>query len=137
VISPLIVHPLLAGVVVLMVISAYLLKTMKRHYFSAHYATGVLAFAFFIMAVPIGVYEVAETGGPSVYPEVLMFHLLNFGVAGTLIIVQCGLGAAMLLFGRRRRIYALHRLLSKYVLVVVLLQGALGLAVLAGILPYI
>jgi hypothetical protein len=43
----------------------------------------------------------------------------------------------MLIFGRRRGLYAFHRRLSKYVLIVVLIQAALGLVVLIGILPYV
>jgi hypothetical protein len=41
-------------------------------------------------------------------------------------------------FGRRgRRPFAFHKRLSKYALVVVLIQAALGLAVCIGILPLI
>jgi hypothetical protein len=136
-ISPLIVHPTLAAASVLFIIAAYLLKTRTRQYYSAHYAAGVLAFSMFAMAFPIGIYEVAQSGGESVFPAVLVFHYANFFVAASLIITQSALGASMLLFGRRRWLYAFHRRLSKYVLVVVLIQGALGLAVLIGILPYV
>jgi hypothetical protein len=127
----------LATAVVLLVITAYLLKTRKRHYFSAHYAVGVTAFAFFVMAFPIGIYEVGVSGGPQVFPAVLIFHFANFAIAAILITVQSALGISMLLIGRRRWLYALHRRLSKYVLAIFLLQGALGLALLVGILPYV
>lgn len=136
-VSPLLVHPTLAAAAVLFIVSAYLLKTRKRQYFSAHYAAGVLGFSMFALAFPIAIYEVATTGGLSAYPAVLVFHFANFFVAASLIVTQTALGASMLLFGRRRWIYALHRRLSKYVLAIVLIQGALGLAVLIGILPYV
>jgi hypothetical protein len=136
-VSPLLVHPTLAAASVLFIIAAYLLKTRRRQYFSAHYAAGVLAFSMFALAFPIGLYEVAQSGGEQVFPAVLIFHFANFFIAASLIITQSALGAGMLLFGRRRRLYAFHRRLSKYVLIVVLVQGALGLAVLIGILPYV
>jgi hypothetical protein len=136
-VSPLIVHPTLAAAAVLFIITAYLLKTRRRQYFSAHYTAGILAFSMFVTAFPIGIYEVAESGGLSVFPTVLIFHFANFFVAASLIITQSALGASMLLFGRKRWLYAFHRRLSKYVLAVVLIQGALGLAVLIGILPYV
>jgi len=122
-------HPLLAAPIVLLILTAYLLKTRKRQYFVAHYVAGVLAFSFFTIAVPIGLYEVASSGGLAFFPEVLIFHLANFLVAGTLIVTQTILGVGMLIFGRRRWVYAIHRRLSKYVVTIILLQGALGLVV--------
>jgi hypothetical protein len=136
-VSQLIVHPIYAASTVLLITAAYLLKTRKRQYYVAHYTAGALAFSFFALAFPIGIDEVAKNGGLSVFPAVLLFHYANFFVAATLITTQSALGASMLLFGRRRWIYALHRRLSKYVLAIVLLQGALGIAVFVGILPYI
>ena len=136
-VSPLIVHPTLAAAAVLFIIAAYLLKTRRRQYFYAHYAAGILAFSMFVLAFPIGIYEVAKSGGDQVFPTVLIFHFANFFVAASLIITQSALGASMLIFGRRRGLYAFHRRLSKYVLIVVLIQAALGLVVLIGILPYV
>lgn len=43
----------------------------------------------------------------------------------------------MLLFGRKREAYRTHKRMAKYVLVVFLLQGALGLLTLYGILPFV
>jgi len=71
------------------------------------------------------------------FPEVLLFHLANFFVAAALLVTQTTVGIAMLLLGRRRRLYAFHKRLSKYVVVVMLIQAMLGLAVFIGILSLI
>jgi len=131
--SALIYHPIIMASVVLLVVASYLLKTGKRHRFKAHYAAGISAFSLFLIGFPIGLYEVASSGGLEYFPAVLVFHFANFFVAATLLIIQASLGMSMLLFGRRRRLYAFHKRLSKYVLVVFLVQAILGLAVVIGI----
>jgi len=136
-VSQLVIHPIFAASTVLLIITTYLLKTRKRHHFLAHYTAGILAFALFVTAFPIGLYEVGISGGLKVFPTALIFHFANFFIAASLITAQSALGMSMILFGRRRWIYSVHRRLSKYVLLVVLIQGALGLTVLIGILPYL
>jgi len=133
----LLVHPLIAASAVVLVVTAYLLKTRKRLYFRLHYAAGILAFALAMTAFPLGLYMVLTNGGPSVFPTVILFHTLNVLAVIGLIVVQGGLGMAMLLFGRRRNAYVTHRRTAKYVLSVFLLQGVLGLATLYGILPFV
>ena len=136
-VSALVYHPIIMASVVLLVVAAYLLKTGKRHRFTAHYAAGISAFSLFLLGFPIGLYEVASSGGLQYFPEVLLFHFANFFVAAALLITQTTVGIAMLLLGRRRRLYAFHKRLSKYVVVVMLIQAMLGLAVFIGILSLI
>jgi heme A synthase len=131
----LLVHPAVAAGAVVSVLAAYLLKTRKKLYFRLHYAAGILAFALSITAFPVGLYLVYTNGGVSVFPEALTFHSLSFFAAIGLVVVQGGLGTGMLLFGRRRDVYRTHKRMAKYVLAVFLLQGALGLLTLYGILP--
>ena len=133
----LLVHPAIAVGAVVSVLAAYLLKTRKRLYFRLHYAAGILAFALSMTAFPIGLYLVFTNGGVSVFPEALTVHTLSFFAAAGLLVVQGGLGAGMLLFGRKRDVYRTHKRMAKYVLVVFLLQGALGLLTLYGILPFV
>jgi len=136
-VSQLAIHPAIAAAAVLFIITAYLLKKRARHRFLAHYTAGVMGFSLFITAFPIGLYEVAASGGLQVFPAVLVFHFANFFLAASLIFTQCALGMGMLLFGRHRRLYSVHKRLSKYTLIVVLVQGALGLTVLIGILSFL
>jgi len=133
----LLVHPAIAAGAVVSVLAAYLLKTRKRLYFRLHYVAGILAFALSMTAFPIGLYLVFTNGGVSVFPEALTVHTLSFFAAAGLLVVQGGLGAGMLLFGRKRDVYRTHKRMAKYVLVVFLLQGALGLLTLYGILPFV
>jgi len=122
-------HPAIIAVFVLLVVTSYLLKTRTHHYFTAHYVVGIMAISLFAIAVPIALYEVSISGGSSAFPPVIYFHFANFFVAGSLIIVQTALGLGMLVFGRRKELYSIHKRLSKYVLTVILLQAALGLLV--------
>jgi len=133
----LLVHPAIAASAVVMVLVAYLLKTRKKLYFRLHYAAGILAFALSMVAFPVGLYLVFTSGGFSQFPEALSIHTVSFFAAVGLIVVQGGLGAGMLLFGRKRDVYRTHKRIAKYVLVVFLLQGALGLLTLYGILPFV
>jgi len=133
----LLIHPSLAIAVVLLVVTAYYLKTGRRMYFLAHYVAGALAFALTVLAFPIGLYFVADSGGLSVFPPVLILHTANFVVALGTIVIQGGLGLGMLLFGRRRGWYGTHRRTAKYALAVFLVQGTLGALVLYGIVPFV
>jgi hypothetical protein len=133
----LLIHPALAASAVLLVVTAYLLKTRKKLYFRLHYAAGILAFSLTMVAFPLGFYFVLANGGVSQFPEALVFHSVNFFAAVGLIFVQGGLGMGMLLFGRRRDVYRKHKRMAKYVVTVFLLQGALGLLTLYGILPLV
>ena len=133
----LLVHPAIAASAVLAVLATYLLKTLKKLYFRLHYAAGVLAFALSMIAFPLGLYLVFTSGGVSQFPEALTIHTVSFFAAVSLIFVQGGLGMGMLLFGRKRDVYRTHKRMAKYVLTVFLLQGALGLLTLYGILPFV
>ena len=133
----LLIHPVLATAAVLTVVAAYLLKTRKKLYFRLHYAVGILAFALSMVAFPLGFYLVLVSGGVSKFPESLVFHTVNFFAAIGLIFVEGALGLGMLLFGRKRDVYRTHKRMAKYALIVFLLQGALGLLTLYGILPFI
>lgn len=132
----LLIHPAIAATAVLLVSTAYLLKKGKRLHFRLHYLAGILAFTLSMVAFPVGLYYVA-TLGFSRFPFTLIFHSADFVLAIGLMLVQGGLGMSMLLFGRKRGIYAIHRRLSKYVVAVFLLQGSLGLLLLYGILPFV
>jgi hypothetical protein len=133
----LLIHPAIAAGAVVTVVAAYLLKTQKKLYFRLHYAAGILAFALSMVAFPLGLYIVLTNGGVSVFPEALIFHTVNFVVAVGLIVFQGALGMSMLLFGRKRGDFRSHKRVAKYVVVVFLLQGVLGLLTLYGILPYV
>jgi hypothetical protein len=133
----LLIHPAIAASAVVLVVTAYLLKTSRRLYFRLHYAAGILAFALAMIAFPLGLYFVLIDGGPSVFPGVIVFHTVNFFAAIGLIVIQGGLGMGMLLLGRKRSAYVTHKRTAKYVLAVFLLQGVLGLATLFGILPFV
>lgn len=133
----LLIHPVIAAGAVLAVVAAYLLKTRKKLYFRLHYAAGILAFALSMVAFPLGLYIVLTNGGISAFPEALIFHTVNFAVAVGLIVVQGALGMRMLLFGRERGDFRLHKRVAKYVVAIFLLQGALGLLTLYGILPFV
>jgi hypothetical protein len=133
----LLIHPVIAALAVVMVVTAYLLKTRKKLYFRLHYAAGILAFSLTMIAFPLGLYLVLTGGGPSLFPEALVFHTVNFVAAVGLIVFQGALGMSMLLFGRARDDFRSHKRIAKYVLIVFLLQGALGLLTLYGILPYV
>ena len=133
----LLIHPAIAAGAVVSVFAAYLLKTRKKLYFKLHYLAGILAFALSMVAFPVGMYFVLTSGGVEQFPESVVFHSVNFFAAVGLIVIQGGLGMGMLLFGRRRHVYATHRRAAKYVLVVFSLQGALGLLTLYGILPFV
>ena len=133
----LLIHPVIAASAVVMVVTAYLLKTRKKLYFRLHYAAGVLAFALSMVAFPLGLYLVFTSGGVSQFPEALVFHTLNFFAAVSLIVIQGALGMGMLLFGRKREAFRTHKRMAKYVLAVFLLQGVLGLVTLYGILPFV
>jgi heme A synthase len=133
----LLVHPTIAAGAVVAVLAAYLLKTRKKLYFRLHYAAGVLAFALSMLAFPVGLYLVFINGGVSVFPPALTFHTVSFFAAIGLIVIQGALGMGMLLFGRKRDVYRTHKRMAKYVLVVFLLQGALGLLTLYGVLPFV
>ncbi|MDA4115561.1 MAG: hypothetical protein OK442_03265 [Thaumarchaeota archaeon] len=133
----LLVHPAIAAGAVVSVLAAYLLKVRTKLYFRLHYAAGILAFALSMFAFPLGLFLVYTNGGVSVFPEALTFHTVSFFAAVGLIVVQGGLGMGMLLFGRKRDVYRTHKRMAKYVLIVFLLQGALGLLTLYGILPFI
>jgi hypothetical protein len=137
-VSDLVIHPAIAAAAILLLIITYLLKVRTRQHYLAHYTAGVLTFAMFVVAFPIGLYEVSiSPGGAGGFPATLMFHYANFFLAISLVALQSALGMGMLLFGRRRWLYAIHRRLSKYIVVVVLIQGAIGLAVFIGILQYL
>jgi hypothetical protein len=133
----LLTHPAFAASAVLLVATAYLLKTRKKLYFRLHYAAGILAFATAMVAFPLGLYYVLTSGGVSEFPEQLVLHTLNFFAATGLIVVQGGLGMGMLLFGRKRGAYKTHRRMAKYVLAIFLLQGVLGLLTLYGISSFV
>ncbi len=133
----LLIHPAVAASAVLLVVTAYLLKTRKKLYFRLHYAAGITAFATVIVAFPLGLYFVTTSGGVSQFPEAIVFHTANFFAAMGLILVEGGLGMGMLLFGRRREAFRSHKRLAKYVLSFFLLQGALGLITLYGLLPFV
>lgn len=133
----LLIHPAVAASSVVLVATAYLLKTGKKQYFRLHYAAGVLAFALAMTAFPLGLYLVLTSGGVSQFPQALAFHTVDFFLALGLIVVQAGLGMGMLLFGRRREAFRTHKRMAKYVLAVFLLQGALGLFTLYGIFPFV
>jgi len=133
----LLIHPAIAASAVVAVVTAYLLKARRRMYFRAHYVAGALAFGLAMLAFPVGLYKVLTTGGVSVYPEALTVHTADFFLAMGLISVQGGLGIGMLLLGRRRQVYRTHKRAAKYVLGIFLLQGALGVLTLYGILPVV
>lgn len=133
----LLIHPSIAIAVVVLVVTAYYLKTGRRMYFVLHYVVGALAFALVIVAFPIGLYYVAESGGLSVFPAALILHTANFVVAIGVIAIQGALGFGMLLFGRKRGWYRTHKRTAKYAVVILLVQGTLGLAVLYGIIPFV
>ena len=133
----LLLHPAFAASAVILVATAYLLKTRRRLYFRLHYAAGILAFSLAMFAFPLGLYLVFTSGGVSQFPEAVVFHTVNFFAAVGLIVTQGGLGIGMLLFGRKREVYRTHKRLAKYVLSVFLLQGALGILTLYGILPLV
>jgi hypothetical protein len=133
----LLIHPALAISVVLLVTTAYLLKTRRKLYFVAHYVAGILAFVLVMTAFPIGLYYVYIDGGMSVFPPAIIIHTANFVLAIAAMVVQGGLGLGMLLFGRKRGWYSTHRRIAKYVLAIFIAQGTLGLAVLYGIIPYV
>jgi len=133
----LLIHPAIAASAVVMVVTAYLLKARKKLYFRLHYAAGILAFSLSIVAFPLGLYLVLVSGGVSQFPEAIIFHTVNFAVAIGLIVFQGALGMGMLLFGRKRGDFRAHKRVAKYVLAVFLLQGALGVLTLYGILPFV
>jgi hypothetical protein len=133
----LLIHPAVAVGAVVAVATAYFLKSRKRQYFRFHYLAGTLAFSLSMLAFPLGLYLVFTRGGVSGFPEALVFHTVNFFAAVGLIVVQAGLGMGMLAFGRKREAYRTHKRLAKYVLAIFLLQGALGLLTLYGILPFV
>ena len=133
----LLLHPAIAASAVVMVLTAYLLKTRKKLYFRLHYAAGVLAFALAMSAFPLGLYLVFINGGVSQFPVALTVHTVSFFGAIGLIVLQGALGMGMLLFGRKRDVYKTHKRMAKYVLASFLLQGALGLLTLYGILPFV
>jgi uncharacterized membrane protein YozB (DUF420 family) len=132
----LLIHPAIAITVVVLVAAAYLLKRGKRQFFTLHYAVAIAAFSLTFVAFPVALYEVAISGGASGFPPVISVHFLDFFAALSLLIVQGGLGMSMLVFGRRRSAYALHRRLGRYVLYIFILQGALGSILLYGVLPF-
>ncbi len=133
----LLIHPIIAASAVLLVATTYLLKSRRKLYFRLHYAAGILAFSLSMFAFPLGLYFVLSSGGVSQFPEEILFHTVNFFAVVGMIVIQGGLGMGMLLFGRRREAYRTHKRLAKYVLAIFLLQGALGLATLYGILPFV
>jgi hypothetical protein len=133
----LLIHPAIAASAVVSVVTAYLLKTRRKLYFRLHYVAGALAFSLSMVAFPLGLYFVLTSGGVSQFPVALVFHSVNFLVAVGLIVIQGGLGMAMLLFGRKRRAYVTHKRAARYVLAVFLLQGAFGFITLYGIAPFV
>jgi hypothetical protein len=133
----LLIHPAVAASAVVAVVTAYLLKTRKRLYFRLHYVAGILAFSLSMVAFPLGLYLVLTDGGVAVFPEALVFHTVNFFAAVGLVFVQGALGMGMLLFGRKREAFRAHKRMARYVLAVFLLQGALGVVTLYGILPFV
>ena len=133
----LLIHPALAASAVVLVLATYLLKSRKRQYFRLHYVAGALAFGLSMAAFPLGLYFVASSGGVGVFPEAVVFHTVNLFFVVGVIVVQAGIGMGMLVFGRKRDAFRTHKRLARYVLAVFLLQGALGLLTLYGILPFV
>jgi hypothetical protein len=129
-------HPLYSIPAMILVILAYLFKKMGRERFLAHYLAGTFAVSLTIIAVYVGL-DVVSTypnRGANHFLFTLPYHFLVAIFVVSLVGVQGYIGFSMLLFGRTRRRISIHRRLSKWVFVIYLLQGALGLSILLSLL---
>jgi hypothetical protein len=131
------VHPLFSIPAVLFVISAYLFKRRGKERFLAHYLAGTAGVSLTIVAFLIALNAV------SLYPRqdlanhflfTINFHVIVAFLAVIMVLVQGYTGLSMVLFGRTKDRIFNHKFLSKWVLIIYLIQGALGLSILISLI---
>jgi hypothetical protein len=127
-------HPVFSIPSVLLVVTAYLFKRWKKERFLAHYLAGTMAVSFSIIAALLGLGVVDHHA--STFLFTVNFHLLIAIAVLVTVLVHGTFGMQMLLFGRTPRRISRHKKLAKWVLILYLVQGSLGLTILSALLIF-
>ena len=124
------IHPSIAIPVVVLTILTFLLKARRKKFFKAHYAFGIITVSLTAVAIFIAVRAVTPVG-IDYFPDPAPIHAIVALPAATSIFIQGTLGIMMLLSKRRTgKLYRIHRRLARIVVILLPVQGALGLTVL-------
>lgn len=125
------IHPTIAIAVVTLTIITFTLKARKKKFFKAHYASGIITVSLTTVAVSVAYYFATPVGFDYFPDPNYPYHFALAIPAFTSLFTQGALGITMLVRRKRAgKIYRIHKKLSRLVVAIVPIQGAIGLVVL-------
>ena len=120
------IHPAVA-ITTLLLLTATALTTMRsKKYFRAHYFLALATVAGVIVTFGLAVYTVVRCDCDDDWPVSLLVHL-NFALLLTAFVLgEATMGVSMLLFGRKPRLFRIHRFNARIVLGLAAIVFSLG-----------
>ena len=123
-------HPAVAIFVVSLTILTFFLKARKKKFFKAHYVSGILTVSLAATAIVIAIWA-ARPVGFDYFPDPNPIHLMIAIPAASALFIQGAMGITMLMYRKSRaKVYVMHRRFGRIVVIIVPIQGMIGLLVL-------
>ena len=127
------IHPAVAITTLLLLTATALTKMRSKKYFRAHYSLALATVAGVIVTFGLAVYTVLRCDCDDDWPLSLWVHSLVALLLTAFVLGQTTMGVSMLLFGRKPRLFRVHRFNARIVLglaTIVLLLGVTTVALL-------
>ena len=120
------IHPAVAITTLLLLTATALTKMRSKKYFRAHYFLALATVAGVIVTFGLAVYTVVRCDCDDDWPVSLLVHL-NFALLLTAFVLgEATMGVSMLLFGRKPRLFRIHRFNARIVLGLAAIVFSLG-----------
>ena len=103
------IHPAVAVLTLLLLTATALSKMRAKKYFRLHYILALATVTGVIITLGLAVYTVARCDCPDDWPVSLFIHLPLAFLLFLFVLGQATMGGSMLLFGRKRRLFRVHR----------------------------
>ena len=121
------IHPGVAVATLLLLSVTAWSKMRSRKYFRLHYVLASATVAAVLLTFGLAVYTVLRCDCNDDWPLSLVVHLPVALLLTGFVLGQATMGVGMLLFGRKRRLFRVHRLNARIVL------GLAGMVLLLGV----
>ena len=128
------IHPGVALATLLLLTATALSKMRAKKYSRAHYILALATVTAVIVTFGLAVYTVIRCDCSDDWPFSLFVHLPLALLLTVFILAQATMGVSMLLFGRKHRLFRVHRFNARIVLGMAALVLSLGVTTVALLL---
>ena len=121
------IHPAVAIATLLLLAATAWSKMRGKKYFRLHYVLASATVPAVLLTLGLAIYTVIRCDCDDGWPDSLYFHLAVALILTVFVLGQATMGVGMLLFGRKPRMFRVHRFNARIV------SGLAGMVLLLGV----